>query len=352
MRLTHHQPDGWSPALVKGGSTLGMKGSVTMSLKKKLSVVLACCLVAAGALAAGCGSDKAAQKAAPKMDKVSITYVQAPLNIPSIVEKANQSFEKKFKEKNVAASYSTITSGADQTAALASGDIQFLNCVGGSSVLLSAANGNDIKIISLYSQAPKAFKLFSKDGSTQSAADLKGKTIAGPKGTILHELLAAYLQQAGLSMKDVKFVSMGLPAAASALENGSADCALLAGPLAYNVEKKGMHVVTTGEGLVSGLTVTAVSGKFYKEHKDLVDTFLAVQKETLDFMKKNPDKALELTAKATELKPEAVKEMAPLYDFSMTITPEAIASLKKTQDFLVASGMMEKKVDVDSLFVK
>ena len=114
MRLTHHQPDGWSPALVKGGSTLGMKGSVTMSLKKKLSVVLACCLVAAGALAAGCGSDKSAQKAAPKMDKVSITYVQAPLNIPSIVEKANQSFEKKFKEKNVAASYSTITSGADQ----------------------------------------------------------------------------------------------------------------------------------------------------------------------------------------------------------------------------------------------
>ena len=120
-----------------------------MSLKKKLSVLLACCLVAAGTLAAGCGSDKSAQKAAaPKVDKVSITYVQAPLNVPSIVEKANQSFEKKFKEKNITASYSTITSGADQTAALASGDIQFLNCVGGSSVLLSAANGNDIKIIS------------------------------------------------------------------------------------------------------------------------------------------------------------------------------------------------------------
>ncbi|WP_281520107.1 ABC transporter substrate-binding protein [Acidaminococcus timonensis] len=324
-----------------------------MMMKKKLMALLAVGALTLGALVAGCGSDKTAQKAAaPKMDKVSITYVQAPLNVPSIVEKANQSFEKKFKEKGVTAGYSTITSGADQTAALASGDIQFLNCVGGSSVLLSAANGNDIKIISLYSQAPKAFKLFSKDGSIKSAADLKGKTIAGPKGTILHELLAAYLQKAGLTMKDVKFVSMGLPAAASAMENGSADCALLAGPLAYNAEKKGMHVVTTGEGLVSGLTVTAVSGKFYKEHKDLVDTFLAVQKETLDFMQKNPDKALELTAKATELDPTAVKEMYPLYDFSMKITPEAIESLKKTQDFLVASGMMEKKVDVDALFVK
>ena len=102
--------------------------------------------------------------------------------MPSIVEKANQSFEKKFKEKDIPVTYSTITSGADQTAALASGDIQFLNCVGGSSVLLSAANGADIKIISLYSQAPKAFKLFSKDAAITSPQSLKGKTIAGPKG--------------------------------------------------------------------------------------------------------------------------------------------------------------------------
>lgn len=322
-------------------------------MKKLHSLFLAVCCLAAAALLGGCGSSTTSQKpSAPSVNKVSITYVQAPLNVPSIVEKAQQSFEKKFKEKGITASYSTITSGADQTAALASGDIQFLNCVGGSSVLLSAANGNDIKIISLYSQAPKAFKLFSKDGSIKTAADLKGKTIAGPKGTILHELLAAYLQKAGLTMNDVKFVSMGLPAAHSALENGSADCALLAGPLAYNAEKEGLNVVTTGDGLVSGLTVTAVSGKFYKDHKDLVDTFLAVQKETLDFMKKNPDEALSLTAKATDLSPEAVKEMFPLYDFSMTITPEAKESLKKTQDFLVQSGMMEKKVDVDALFVQ
>ena len=300
-----------------------------------------------------CGGKEAAKpEPAKKVDKVSITYVQAPLNVPSIVEKANQSFEKKFKEKGIEATYSTITSGADQTATLASGDIQFLNCVGGSSVLLSAAGGADIKIISLYSQAPKAFKLFSKDASIKSAQDLKGKTIAGPKGTILHELLAAYLQKAGLSMKDVKFVSMGLPNARAALENGSADCALLAGPLAYQSEEKGLHVVTTGEGLVSGLTVTATSGKFLKEHKDLVDLFLAVQKETLTYMKEHEKEALQATMKATELDEKAVRSMYGLYDFNMTITPEAIASLKKTQDFLVQSGMMEKKVDVDALFVK
>ena len=211
--------------------------------------------------------------------------------MPSIVEKANQSFEKKFKEKDIPVTYSTITSGADQTAALASGDIQFLNCVGGSSVLLSAANGADIKIISLYSQAPKAFKLFSKDAAITSPQSLKGKTIAGPKGTILHELLAAYLKQGGLSIEDVKFVSMGLPQARAARKR---QCRLCPSgrPLAYQEEQKGMHVVTTGDSLVSGLTVTATSGKFYKEHKELVDLFLSVQKETLTYMKDHQKEAL------------------------------------------------------------
>ena len=44
--------------------------------------------------------------------------------------------------------------------------------------------------------------------------------------------------------------------------------------------------------------------------------------------------------------------MYGLYDFSMEITPEAIESLKKTQDFLVSSKLMDKRVDVDDLFVK
>lgn len=318
---------------------------------KQIAVFLG--MLALGLTLTACSTNKDTKKATPKKpEKVSITYVQAPLNVPSIVEKANQSFEKIFKEKDIPVTYSTITSGADQTAALASGDIQFLNCVGGSSVLLSAANGADIKIISLYSQAPKAFKLFSKDAAITSPQSLKGKTIAGPKGTILHELLAAYLKQGGLSIEDVKFVSMGLPQARAALENGSADCALLAGPLAYQEEQKGMHVVTTGDGLVSGLTVTATSGKFYKEHKELVDLFLSVQKETLTYMKDHQKEALAAAVKATGLDEKAVDSMYGLYDFSMEITPEAIESLKKTQDFLVSSKLMDKKVDVDDLFVK
>lgn len=319
-------------------------------MKKCLLLLLSVMLTV---LMFGCGGNAKPEKKEaykPTVKKVVATYVQAPLNVPSIVQKERKSFEEAYKTYGLPFEYSTITSGADQTAALASGDIQLLNCVGGSSVLISAAAGADIKILSVYANAPKAFRIFSKDSAIKSPADLKGKTIGGPKGTILHELLAAYLKKGGLSMKDVKFVNMGLPAARAALEGGKIDAALQAGPLAYTAEKAGLHIVTNGEGLVSGLTVTATSAKFYKENKPLVDTFLKVQKDSLKFMAEHKAEAMQMTAKATGLKPEAVEAMYPLYDFNPAVTDTTKKNLKETQDFLVASGIMQKKVDVEKLF--
>ncbi len=283
---------------------------------------------------------------------VNITYVQSPLNVPSIVEKEKGIFEKNFKENGVEAAYSNLTTGPEQTQALASGDIQFLNAVGATSVILSAANGADIKIISMYSRSPEAFMLFSKDDSIQSAEDLKGKTIAGPKGTILHEVLVAYLSNAGMTEEDVNFVNMGIPEAQAALAGGSADAALLAGPTAYNMEKDGYHVVTTGEGLTDASIVTATSQAFYDEHPELVETFLKSQKEILDDIDADYDEAVAVTSKATELSEEAVKEMYGMYDFSMDITEDDIAAMEKTVEFMKNTGMIETDVDIRSLILE
>ncbi len=60
---------------------------------------------------------------------------------------------------------------------------------------------------------------------------------------------------------------------------------LLAGPVALKAIKNGASVVTTGEGLVEGIVVTAVSGKFLKENPQLVDRFLKVNEEAVKFIK-------------------------------------------------------------------
>ena len=296
--------------------------------------------------------DKNAQNEREALGTIMVTYVKSPLNVPSIVEKDQKIFANAFEKLGYEVGYSDLTTGPEQTQALASGDIQFLYAVGATSVILAASNGLDIKIISTYSRSPKSFKLFAQDESIQSPEDLRGKKVAGPKGTILHELLVAYLASAGMAEADIEFVSMGIPDSQAALAGGSVDAALLAGPTAYNMEKDGYPVVTDGEGLTEATIVVAAGGKYIEEHPEEVKTFLAAQKEVLNYISEQEEQCMEITAKETELTVEAVKEMYPMYDFDMTIKDSDIEAMKKTEQFMKENQMIEQEVDIEGLIMK
>lgn len=321
-----------------------------MKAKKTMSLLLSAAAVLSGV---SLTMSSPAAVWASELDSVAVTYVTSPLNVPSIVEKDHSIFAENMKDLGIEeVTYSDLTSGADQTQALASGDIQFLYAVGATSVILSAANGADIKIISMYSRSPKAFCLFSNEESISSPADLKGKTIAGPQGTILHELLVAYLASGDLTIEDVNFVNTTIPDAMAALSGGSADCALLAGAAAYNTAQSGAHLVTNGEGLVEATIACATTNEFYTEHKDVVDKFLEAQKEVLDFMEENPEEAMEEAAENLDLEVDAVKEMYEYYDFDMTIKDSDIDAMKSTMEFMLDTEMIENEVDIDELVIR
>ena len=304
---------------------------------------------------AACGNDtdnsKSNDENAYTVDKVQATYVKAPLNVPSIVEKEKGFLTEAFAEEGIEFGYSNLTTGPEQTQALASGDIQFLNAVGATSVISSASNGADIKIISMYSRSPKAFMLVTNSADITSPTDLVGKKVAGPKGTILHELLVRYLATEGLTEKDIEFVQMDIPSAQAALVAGEVDFALLAGPTAYNMIQDGYEVVTDGEGLVDGTIVVATSEDFYSKNPGLVKKFLQVQKETLQYIDENYEEAMEITAKETGLPLDGVKEMYEMYDFNMDITQSDIESMQKTVQFMKENNMIENDVDIQSLIL-
>jgi sulfonate transport system substrate-binding protein len=315
-------------------------------LKKTLAFATAAA-VGLGLLA-GCSASAASQT--PKVDKVAVTYVTSPLNVPSITERETGTFAKAFGN-DVKVTYSELTTGPEQTAALASGDIQFLFAVGATSVILSAANGADIAIVDMYSRSPEAFTLISAAGGPKSPAELVGKTVAGPKGTILHELLLAYLASGGYTAADVNFVDMTIPNAQAALAGGSVDVALLAGPAAAKMLDGGYQKVTDGRGLVGATIVVATTRKFAEANPAIIRTFRAAHRSVLAYMAAHPDEVVSMTAAKTELPEATVRDMAAMYDFSADVTPADIAAMSATDDFMVANGMIEKAVDVKSLIL-
>ncbi|MCC0645311.1 MULTISPECIES: ABC transporter substrate-binding protein [unclassified Clostridioides] len=314
-----------------------------MKLKKLLIGITILTLTTASL--AGCAKKNEGEN----LSEINLTYVKSPLNVPSIIQKQDDLFGKEFKKDNIAVNFHEITTGPEQTQALAAGEIDFLHALGGTSALIAASNGVDLKILNTYSRSPKGFMILTNNDSIKSAADLVGKKVAGPKGTILHQVLIAALDKEGLSMDDVEFVNMGIPEASAALSDGSVDAALIAGPAALKAMKSGSKLVANGEGLVDGIIVTAVSTDFAEKHPEVVERFMKVEKETLEYVDNNFDEAMEKVAKEVDLSVEETKELYAWYDFSLDITDKDISSLEETQDFLIKNGLQEKKVDIKEL---
>lgn len=320
-------------------------------MKRSVQLVLAgLAIVVAMAGLAGCGQEKSAN-AAKKPETINMTYVKSPLNIPSIIEKKDQVFEKVFKDDGITITYSDLDAGPKQTEALAAGKIDVCHALGGTSAILARANGIDLTVVGVYSRAPEAFMIMTKDPSIQSVKDLKGKKIAGPKGTILHQLLLAALAKEGMSADDVQFVSMGIPQAAAALSGGSADAALLAGPATLKMKNDGARILTTGKGLLDATIVIAMRSDFIKQYPEVAKKFMQTHEKVVKDYLADPQKYYGTAAAETGLTEDQVQAMAGWYDFNPAITDADIEDLTKTQDFLVETGMLEKdrKIDIKAL---
>ena len=313
-------------------------------MKKRFIAMTMAALMAVTALT-GCGSSA---KETP--ETLTFTYVTAPLNVPSIIEKEKGIFAEALADMGINVEYAELTSGADQTQALASGDVQVLYAVGATSVILSAANDADIKVLNMYSRSPEAFCLFAQDDSLTSPESLRGKTIAGPAGTILHELLVSYLATADMTIEDVNYVNMSIPEAKAGLDGGSVDVAMLAGAAAYTAKLQGHSLVADGTGLVDAIIAVAVTEEFYNAYPEIIEKLKNAQDEISSFIAENEEEALQITADTLDLELDAVKEMFAQYDFSIELKETDRIGFQRTADFMYANGMIEKELDVNTLF--
>ncbi len=98
--------------------------------KKKIFLTIGAAVLL---LMGGCGKEK-------KLDELNITYVKSPLNVPSILEKNLNIFDKEFEKDGITVKFHNLTTGPEQTQALAAGELDILHALGGTSAILAASN--------------------------------------------------------------------------------------------------------------------------------------------------------------------------------------------------------------------
>lgn len=283
-------------------------------------------------------------------EKVGISVIKALMNVPTAVEQELGLFQKHFGEETDL-SFPEISAGFRQAQAMAAGQIRFANCMGSTSLLVAASGGLDVKILSVYSRSPRAFRILANSDEIASVSDLKGRRIGGPRGTVLHLLLASALKREGLSMEDVELIDMPNDKAVSALFSGNVEAALATGPVAIGGENRGARTLADGEGLIGGLALVAVDGETARNRPELVRSFREAQAEAVEAIDRDPGWAWGLLSRDGAISDELIEGSVGLYDFSPTITEEDLRKLGEEIAFLQGLSIV-KGVSLDSLILR
>jgi len=306
------------------------------------------CLIAAAVLAAfPLSAAGGAGRGLPKT--VRVAYAKSPFNLPLIVARRRGMIEKAFAAKGVAVEFFEIDSGAKQAEAMASGSLDIAGVINTTSVLMAAAAGNDLKVVSGFSRPTGLFAVVVKNPAIKTFADLKGKKVAGPKGTVLHQLLAAGLEKSGLAMGDVAFLQMDIPAARTALLSGQVDAALLAAANVLFAEAAGARVLATAEGYVRPQLVIATRGAFLRDYPELVDLYVSIHEEALAWIAAHEDEALAIGAQEQGISPAEARALADASHFTAEIGQAEVEALAEDVRFLRGAGMLASQVDPGKL---
>lgn len=283
--------------------------------------------------------------------QLNITYVKAPFNIQNIVMKNQGLLEKEFAKEGIKINWIPIKAGLNQVRGMAAGEIDMVAAMNTSTLLIANSVGNRIVIVDGVAHPDDTFAIMAKP-EVKNIVDLKGRQVVGPKGTVLHHLLSAALKSSGIEMKDVKWVSMNLPASLTTLLGGRADAALLAAGGILAAEKAGFHALVKAKGLIETNLVLAARADFAKEYPDVVRRVVKVNREALQWALTNKPQAIALGAKELQLSEEDAAKLFEWSHFYSDLTQKDIDALQNSQRFLLEQKMMNRSVDINTLIFK
>lgn len=290
-----------------------------------------------------------AAQAADFPKEINITYVKAPFNLQNIVMKEQGLLEKAFEKDGVKVNWRVINSGADQSLAMASGALDFSAVMNTASLLLGAGAGNPIAIATGVAHPEKIFAMVGKPGSNLTVKDLKGKTVGGPKGTVLHQMLVAALTKEGMTINDVNFVNMDPGAAMTAVVAGKIDAGLVAANGIIKANAAGAKTITTCEGLVEPNLVMTVRKSFASEYPEAYARVIEVHRNTWKWIQENKAEALAMGAKEQGITLDEATKLYEWSNFYDVLDEGDVKGLEKDMKFLIDNGMMKKSLDVRSL---
>lgn len=163
---------------------------------------------------------------------------------------------------------------------------------------VDAARNLPAKTILKLGEGNGADGIVAKQGIT-SLKDLKGHTVAFPRGEPSHFFLLLALEKVGLTTKDIKPQYMTAGDAGAAFVAGAVDACVTWEPWVTTAKEKGKGNILLTSRDSKGYLVDSfeVRNDVISERREDVKAFMRAWFEAVDYWKKNPDDANKIMAK-------------------------------------------------------
>ena len=263
----------------------------------------------------------------------------------------------KYAEKNITTELVQFNNGGDLMTAMASGEVD-VGYVGIAPVLSSVAKGVPVKVISS-AQTEGSGIVVTQDSGINSAADLKGKSIATPgEASIQYVLLTYYLKQNGLSADDLNISAMKVPSMNDALKTKQIDGIITFQPYVSIAANDSANKVLADSKVIlpnHPCCVVVASDDFIKNHEDTVKDIITIHEESTNFI--NDQLKANNASAVVALLPEDIVADSDLealslqsFPFISGIDDSFKADVDAFQKLEVDIGILNKTVDHKDLF--
>jgi taurine transport system substrate-binding protein len=186
-----------------------------------------------------------------------------------------------------------------------------------------------------------------------SAAQLKGKKVGAPGGSIAQAILEQFLERNGMDPKQIQFVDLAPPDLVSAYANGSIDAASIWSPQREAILKRGATKLAT----VALPTYTLFSERFIKEHRDVVQRFVCDAAAVQNRLVKDPRSTWAALSKGLQMPASTVATLVPSKSvYPASEVPNVLGadgagtrSIAKVGDFLAQRKQVSRAPSVDDV---
>ena len=231
-----------------------------------------------------------------------------------------------------------------------------------SDTIIAEEQGVDTVVVLVNDNSTGNDKVIVREG-INSLADLQGKKVAVEEGTVDHYLLLLGLEKEGLTEDDIEFVPLDTEQAAEAFVAEKVDAAAVYAPFTTQAfQRPGSKELFSSQDFPGAiLDLLVFDRQFVNKHPDRVQALVDAWFATLDYIKANPDRGQKVMAEQAEVTVEKYQN----YQAGMTILSvednlKALQpgtdmrslqfSVAKMRDFLLQTGLIEKKPDLSNLF--